>query len=36
MILPAFGAFTGTTLAGLPEGSRCHAIGGGRVWSERR
>ncbi|WP_431289318.1 ligase-associated DNA damage response endonuclease PdeM [Roseateles chitinivorans] len=32
MILPAFGAFTGTTQAGLPEGSRCHAVGGGAVW----
>ncbi|ANH66904.1 ligase-associated DNA damage response endonuclease PdeM [Mitsuaria sp. 7] len=32
MILPAFGAFTGTTQAGLPEGSRCHAVGGGSVW----
>ncbi len=33
MILPAFGAFTGTTLAGLPAGARCHAVGGGAVWA---
>lgn len=33
MILPAFGAFTGTTLQGLPEGARCHAVGGGTVWA---
>ncbi|MDH0866123.1 ligase-associated DNA damage response endonuclease PdeM [Mitsuaria sp. GD03876] len=33
LILPAFGAFTGTTLAGLPPGARCHAVGGGAVWA---
>lgn len=33
MILPAFGAFTGTTLDGLPPGARCHAVGGGAVWA---
>nr|WP_202820258.1 ligase-associated DNA damage response endonuclease PdeM [Roseateles aquatilis] len=33
MILPAFGAFTGTTLDGLPRDARCHAIGGGAVWA---
>ena len=33
MILPAFGAFTGTTLDGLPAGARCHAVGGGAVWA---
>ena len=32
LILPAFGAFTGTTTAGLPAGAVCHAVGGGRVW----
>lgn len=33
LILPAFGAFTGTTTAGLPAGAVCHAIGGGKVWA---
>ncbi len=33
MILPAFGAFTGTTLDGLPGDARCHAVGGGVVWA---
>lgn len=33
LILPAFGAFTGTTLEGLPAGARCHAVGGGAVWA---
>lgn len=36
MILPAFGAFTGTTLEGLPPGARCHAVGGGAVWAAPR
>ncbi|SEL66416.1 putative phosphoesterase [Roseateles sp. YR242] len=31
LILPAFGAFTGTTLSGLPAGAACYAVGGGRV-----
>ncbi|MBB3292711.1 DNA ligase-associated metallophosphoesterase [Mitsuaria sp. BK045] len=34
MILPAFGAFTGTTVEGLPPGARCHAVGGGAVWAD--
>ncbi len=33
LILPAFGAFTGTTLEGRPAGARCHAVGGGQVWA---
>ena len=33
LILPAFGAFTGTTTAALPTGATCYAIGGGRVWA---
>lgn len=36
MILPAFGAFTGATSSGLPDGARCHAVGGGVVWSDPR
>jgi metallophosphoesterase superfamily enzyme len=32
-ILPAFGAFTGTTTQGLPRAAACYAIGGGRVWA---
>ncbi len=31
MILPAFGAFTGSTLELPPETLRCYAVGGGRV-----
>lgn len=31
LILPAFGAFAGTTLEGLPRGARRHAVGGGVV-----
>lgn len=33
LVLPAFGAFTGTTTRGLPEGARCYPVGGGRVWA---
>jgi len=32
LILPAFGAFTGTTLSGLPPGAACYAVGGGQVF----
>ncbi|UXH80373.1 ligase-associated DNA damage response endonuclease PdeM [Roseateles amylovorans] len=31
LILPAFGAFTGSTVSGLPADARCYPIGGGRV-----
>ncbi len=31
LILPAFGAFTGTTVSGLPAGARCYPVGGGQV-----
>lgn len=33
LILPAFGAFTGTTTRGLPAQASCFAVGGGRVWA---
>ncbi len=32
LVLPAFGAFTGSSLQAPPAGSICHAVGGGRVW----
>jgi uncharacterized protein len=31
LILPAFGAFTGTTLHGLPPGATCYPVGAGQV-----
>jgi len=35
LVLPAFGAFTGTTTQGVPVGAARFAIGGGRVWHVR-
>ena len=32
LVLPAFGAFTGSSPQSPPAGSTCHAVGGGRVW----
>jgi DNA ligase-associated metallophosphoesterase len=32
LVLPAFGAFTGTSAAPLPDGARLYVVGGGRVW----
>ena len=32
LVLPAFGAFTGSSAQAPPPGSTCHPVGGGRVW----
>lgn len=32
LVLPAFGAFTGNSLAPLPADAVCYPVGGGRVW----
>ena len=32
LVLPAFGAFTGSSPQTPPVGSICHPVGGGRVW----
>ena len=36
LVLPAFGAFTGSSPHALPAGSRCWPVGGERVWPEMR
>ncbi len=33
LVLPAFGAFTGSSPQSPPAGSVCYPVGGGRVWS---
>jgi len=32
LVLPAFGAFTGSSSEAPPRGSTCYPVGGGRVW----
>lgn len=32
LVLPAFGAFTGSRIQPLPEGALCYPVGAGRVW----
>jgi DNA ligase-associated metallophosphoesterase len=32
LVLPAFGAFTGSHRQAAPAGTACYAVGGGRVW----
>jgi DNA ligase-associated metallophosphoesterase len=36
LVLPAFGAFTGSSAEALPPGSTCWPVGGGRVWPGMR
>jgi len=36
LVLPAFGAFTGSSPQAPPAGSRCWPVGGERVWPEMR
>ena len=36
LVLPAFGAFTGSSPQAPPAGSTCYPVGGGRVWPGMR